>query len=225
MIFHDRKAIFFHVGKAAGTSIEYWFEGKYHDPYVTNRAIFFGWDKEENIFLQHSNIATMKRHIDPAIMEGYYKFAVVRNPFSRMVSCYYYFRSGLKDKTRFPTFQSYVEDLPKAVKTRHAQNGAHVSPQIPYTHFEGRLYCDDVCYFEKLPASLAPVQKALGLTTLPPKTNTQRNPEWPDCTIAEMYTPAMKRIIQDIYTEDFRIYGYDAERPETLAPLKDKVAA
>ena len=108
MIFHPYRCIFFHIGKAAGTSIERTFDPRHRDFRVPNRETFFGYDKQEKLYLQHATPAFMQQHVHADIFDRYFKFSVVRNPFSRLVSVYNYSR-GYRKKYR--DFEHYVLSL------------------------------------------------------------------------------------------------------------------
>lgn len=177
----------------------------------------FGWDPEEGIYLQHATIETTLRLIDGDLINDWFKFAVVRNPFSRIASCFYYLYEQ-SHREQYGDFASYVTKIPEQVPTANFLRGSHLSRQISYTHLSGNLFCDSVSHFETLPESLAPVRERLKLSTNPPKLNSARSPTWPSgVSVAELYTPEMTRIVQDVYEADFRAYGYSA-CPEQLTP-------
>src|SRR5215472_5491948 len=69
MINHQYRCIFIHIPKTGGKSIQG----------------FFGvaWQN-------HKDLARYAQELEPDIFEGYYKFAVVRNPWDRIVSDYNY---------------------------------------------------------------------------------------------------------------------------------------
>ena len=78
MILDKQKAIFVHIPKNAGTSIESVFlTPEYRENYPTN------------IIERHATIHKVKE-IFPDKYDSYIKFAVIRNPYERMVSWYHY---------------------------------------------------------------------------------------------------------------------------------------
>lgn len=215
MIFHQYKAIFLHIGKTAGTAIESWLGNPYWDFKEPHHDVLYGFNKTHNFYMQHATSEAMLRMADPAVVKQYYKFTVIRNPYARLVSCYYYSVPFMKNDEQ--DIERYMQSLPAKLKNTNASYGLHETPQVKYTHLYDRLFCDHVAYFEQLPASIEPVKKALGLGDLPPRKNTKRHKSWPDQPIAAFYTPETKRIIQDLYAADFMAYGYSAS-PEQLQP-------
>ena len=95
MISFDKKFIFVHINKTAGTSIE-----KALSNYGVRKL-------EENSDLeleltykqsQHFNTEEYKKHLGDGY-DDYYKFTIIRNPFDRVVS--YYYGGGGKKKNWF----------------------------------------------------------------------------------------------------------------------------
>ena len=85
MIIEKHKTIFVHIPKNAGTSIK----------------IFFGMEGSKDIFpvSQHDTIEDIKEKI-PNKYKEYKKFTIVRNPYGRMISWFFY----LKKKTNPTNF-------------------------------------------------------------------------------------------------------------------------
>ncbi|MFK5892540.1 MAG: sulfotransferase family 2 domain-containing protein [Pseudomonadota bacterium] len=75
MIDHEKKILFIHIPKCAGTFIE-----KHLTPNIQ-------WDKtdEKHLTMEHS---IDKYGLD--IVQSYYKFSIIRNPYERLVSFYLY---------------------------------------------------------------------------------------------------------------------------------------
>ena len=96
MIIKEHKAIFIHIPKNAGTSIEEYFMLR-----RTQLAIQHG---------RHDTIKQIKSKY-PGIYDSYKKFAVVRNPYDRMVS-WYSFLKGNSSKEVVP-FNEWIKDHSK----------------------------------------------------------------------------------------------------------------
>ena len=79
MIIEEYKTIFIHIPKNAGTSIRRYFN---------------------NLSTHHETIYDFK-HVFPDEYNSYKKFAVVRNPYDRMVSWYFYLQKRAKEWIRF----------------------------------------------------------------------------------------------------------------------------
>tara|TARA_R100000808_G_C2089225_1_gene110244 strand:+ start:169 stop:789 length:621 start_codon:yes stop_codon:yes gene_type:complete len=73
MIIAEHKVIFIHIPKNAGTSIK----------------SYFGYDLTSKEKFKHSTIYEIKKEY-PDLYKSYKKFAIVRNPYDRMISWYAY---------------------------------------------------------------------------------------------------------------------------------------
>ena len=106
---HELKCIFVHIPKSGGTSVENAL-GLLADVRNENTETMFGLIKSPALkkkvrstsFLQHLTAKELRRLL-PSQFSSYYRFAFVRNPWSRMVSLYHY---HIRDK-RF-SFNEFV---------------------------------------------------------------------------------------------------------------------
>ena len=73
MIINEYKTIFIHIPKNAGTSIKE----------------YFGYDLTSKEKFKHSTVNEIKKEY-PNLYNSYKKFAIVRNPYDRMISWYAY---------------------------------------------------------------------------------------------------------------------------------------
>lgn len=214
MIFHALRAIHFHPGKTAGTSIEKMLLPGDRDAMVADRHIMFGYDREYGIYLQHASCKTMLEIIGDEIFSQYYKFSVVRNPYTRLLSVYYY---GIKQHSKeFGSFKKFVAALPSVAATARNVRGAHVTPQIHHTHIDGQSVCQAIAKFENLEADLERIKSELGVQVALPRLNVQRHPRLASGGKTGCYDKEMIAIMQDVYAEDFEAYGYDAEPPANM---------
>ena len=125
MIFRQHKCIFFHIGKTAGVSIEKWLDNNKHDVKVGNRNIMFDWDKDKAVYLQHASVSLTRELVDPKIFEKYYKFSIVRDPYSRAISVYYYLYD--QHQKQYGSFENYIRALPQLLKSKHLSKAAMIS--------------------------------------------------------------------------------------------------
>ena len=218
MIFHKHKAIYFHIAKTAGTAVEKLLVPEARDAYVMDLEQFFGFDRKNNMFLQHATAQFMYERIDKAIFEDYFKFTIVRNPFVRCLSVYHYtYDANLK---RFGSFESFIQELPRLVSDQAAHKGSHHSSQTMHTHIDGVQVCDHICHFEALPTSFNPIRKKLGIVAPLAKHNTRRWFPWGDKPVEEFYTPETIEIVQEVYADDFKNFSY-SNTLDNLLPIKD----
>tara|TARA_B100000787_G_scaffold108207_1_gene80389 strand:+ start:487 stop:1128 length:642 start_codon:yes stop_codon:yes gene_type:complete len=124
VISKKNKVIFFHLPKNAGTSIS--------NLLLKNESYYFSWvilskilrrfSKKDNFFFDnfqkkihffrsHETVKSIQNKISSKIFDNYFKFAIVRNPYSRFVSRYNYTKLVTKNKNiKFSEFvKEYVE--------------------------------------------------------------------------------------------------------------------
>ena len=203
MIFHDRKTIFIHIARSAGSSAELWLGRNEETATVNdiNMGCCYGFSNDVAIWLQHATAKTMKR-LYPDSFDNYFKWAIVRNPYSRMASVY---RFGFYWLRAIDTsFEEFIMELPDRVNNASLGygcpiNGSHFTSQYDHTHIDNKLVCK-IVRFENLPEGL-PVKYGKGEF---PKTNSAPV-ELDPC----LYNDDMKEIIYKVYKKDFDIFGYD----------------
>lgn len=167
-------------------------------------------------------------------MERVCSMAIIRNPYSRMVSIYTYNRFG-----EWESFQHFVEDWYKNVTKAYRERReleewytpCHAIPQFEYTHFDGRQLVKSIVKQEDLKclkaASESPVSQDTTVSNLPsivrsaligmPHTN-QRNisKKWYD-----YYDQRTLELVYEIYQTDFDVFNYCPvlpKRPDLLPP-------
>ncbi len=173
MIFHDKKAVFFHAGKTAGTSVERWLAPECPiDPMSVSeenqRRYCFGWNDTLRCFLQHLTPQDVidQKYLSWEEFRNYYRFTVVRNPIERLASVYRYNQNL---HTNYKTFDSFCQNLQKEYYCRHVR-GAHLTRQIDYATFEDHRLIN-VFFFEDLDQMSSTVGKDLGVSSPFPHEN------------------------------------------------------
>ncbi|PTB82515.1 hypothetical protein C9933_01775, partial [Methylophaga nitratireducenticrescens] len=117
--FDDLKAIFVHIPKCAGISI--------------NKSLF------GNLAGRHTTLDDYIKIFEPKAIENYFKFTIVRNPWDRVVSAYFFLLKGglnSQDKTFFdqelsgyPDFDSFVRNW---LNKENIWKWHHFRPQFHY---------------------------------------------------------------------------------------------
>ena len=94
MISHKHKFIFFHIPKAAGTSVIGAFRNAIKEDVVLNdrnRDLMLFLKEHWNIkFPNHLHASKLKLYMNEKNFEEYFKFSFVRNPWDKLVSIYFY---------------------------------------------------------------------------------------------------------------------------------------
>ena len=145
----------------------------------------------------------------------YFKFAFVRNPFSRLLSCYLDKIARPRDEPRrlklgFDAVEpvSLLRFLEALTEPAALLVDTHWMPQV-YLLEPERIDWDFIGRFERIDDDLRVVIERL--TTLPAQQQTMRvDPHRTDsdARVAEMIGPAEAELIRHIFAEDFRAFGY-----------------
>ncbi len=214
MIVHNLKVIYFHIGKTAGTSVEKLLDNQIRNPNIADYDSFFGFDKKHNIFLQHASAEFVKNHVSNDIFDHYYKFSVVRNPFERLVSVFFYLID--QNTERFGDFDSFIHALPELNSHNNYRKGSHFISQTQYTHLDGNNICDHIAHFEYLPQSLDQVCHDLKINNVLGHHNKDPNKKWKQVAIHEYFNKHTIKIVCDLFEQDFINFGYSFDPTNKL---------
>jgi len=131
MISHDHKVIFIHINKTAGTSVERAFDVD----------VSFGDRK-------HLRALQIRGRVGHEVWDSYFKFAIVRNPWDKVVSMYHHRKQNSRKETlpqKMP-FSMWVKNLPY-IKTKESRT----TNQLDWiTDRKGNIIIDYVARFENL---------------------------------------------------------------------------
>jgi len=142
MILDTQKAIFVHIPRTAGTSIETSLCGhSITDPHFSNV-----WPKWSGPILRYGDEKFSK----------YFKFSIVRNPWDRLVSIYHYYKEGGNQRSEDKaiqkkwsgTFKEFVYNLD--YWATHSQVDCQLANQADYLYDDDKLIVDFIGRFEKL---------------------------------------------------------------------------
>ena len=176
MIIDDHKTIFIHIPKSAGTSIE---------EYFGNKSVRIQPNK-------HADIYEVKWKFRNSY-NNYRKFAIIRNPYDKMVSWYFYLRGILGEHHEVLEFNEWVKN---PLKFWHADDPAsYLKPQ--------HEWIDDtveIIKFENLNKELNNFfDKKIKL----PIINKSKHNHY-----SKYYNRTSLDIIYDRYEKDFKKYNY-----------------
>jgi hypothetical protein len=143
----------------------------------------------------------------PRLYRDYFKFAFVRNPWDRLVSCWTnrvreinYFKfteAQLETMSRFENFVTYVEGLDIANCNRHLQLQCRLM-DLREVNFIGRL--------ESFAEGFRIVCNQLGVECASIES---RNVSGERKPYQEYYTPELQERVSKIYQRDIQIFGYE----------------
>jgi hypothetical protein len=151
--------------------------------------------------LQHLT-ALQIRYLKPVKFQYYYKFAVVRNPWERMLSEYRW-RSSWDKATKEMSFSDFVKLLPSF---REAGD-PHFKQAYQFVfNKNGKLLIDYVGKFEQIEISLAQIAKDLNITSEFGKINVSA-PKKANQT-ASFYDNDTALIVEKLFAKDIQTFDY-----------------
>ncbi|NOD36585.1 MULTISPECIES: sulfotransferase family 2 domain-containing protein [unclassified Ruegeria] len=208
MISHEHKAIFVHIPKTAGQSIEQVFVDE----------LGLSWENRDDLNLRYNDDPTFGPqqlshlyadeyvklgHISQRQWDEYFKFSIVRNPYDRILSEFRY-----RDvKTTGPLFWF----LRKKYSNDYSDLARHVVSQTRYLFDQnGKCLVDEIIKFEDLNERMPEIfTQIFGQSRALPKRN--ESPAGKRRFTRDQLSGWNRRAIQRRFREDFKAFGYDPE--------------
>jgi len=190
--FHKRKCIFVHIPKCAGISV--------------SQSLF-------GHCVPHSTITDYQIMFGSEIFKKYFKFTIVRNPWDRFVSAYFFLKAGGFDETDKKLFSGVTNKFDTVEK--FARFIYHNRPYMQWIHFlpqtrwlktpSGKIPFDYIGRIEDMESSLRFICKNIGADYKQPK---KQNASSRNRDFRKYYTPETKDMIGELYKEDIDLLGY-----------------
>jgi Sulfotransferase family len=204
MINHRHRCIFVHIPKTAGKSI--------------NRLFGMEWQK-------HKDLSCYAKELSPQVFANYFKFAIVRNPWDRMLSDYNFQKRkkssaneklfALDEGGQTRSFRQWVEAVfsdPFHYEPRYwgaeVSSGMHRwSPQVDWISLNGKIAVDCVLRMESLQKDFENVRQIVDqqLGELP-----CRNWKF-HLHYSHYYDESTRQLVGDYYVKDIEAFGYRYE--------------
>ena len=211
---HELRCLFVHVPRTGGTSIEKAL-GMGGDVEVEDADLLFGRIRSEqhlarrfgSDFFQHLTLREVRSLESAGLSRGYFSFAIVRNPWDRIVSVYARLIAGgagvLAEQLGVtdPSSLSFGAFLELAEGCSHS----HLVPQADFVVGEdGAVAVDLVGRFEELSASFEEVRQRLGRPELAlPHVNRSSHRHY-----SSYYDAATRERVGRMYARDIEAFGY-----------------
>jgi len=197
-----KKHIFIHIPKTAGQSIVHNYCDRYeiipHRKHVINKSIHH---KEKNN--PHISASMVRDIVGDEIYDNAFKFTIVRNPFDRLVSFYYF---GIKNmlRNKFKKFGGFV------AYACNKQDRKNIGTGWSYARYSQSHFVDDevdmIIKFEELEDSWDELSTLLGINKHLAKKNKTKHRHY-----STYYTPEMVEMVIEAFAEDFERFGYKKE--------------
>jgi len=216
MIYHQHRCIFIHIPKTGGKSV--------------SSALGFGWPG-------HKDISQYAGELNPEVFQSYFKFAVVRNPWERLVSEYNFQKKNKRPKKdKLFIFddrgakRGFADWVRTAFANPHHYNGEdwagdvskHIhrwSPQVDWISVNGKIAVDFIARLENIAEDFRQIRKKIGL---PPAKMPWRNSKW-HWHYSNYYDDAMREMVAQYYARDIEAFGYRYEKRSRFAFLREQL--
>jgi len=220
---HGLRCLFVHVPRTGGTSIEAAL-GMAGDVEVEDEERLFGRICSARYraldlgsdYLQHLTLRELRSLPSAARCRGYFTFAVVRNPWERVVSVYARLVAGEAGAlaARLGVDDPGTLSFPAFLDVAEGCGHAHLAPQLDFLLDDaGEVGVDLVGRFERLDATFDEVRRRLGRPELAlPHQNRSAHRHY-----SSYYDAATRERVARMYVRDIEAFGYafeDAARDE-----------
>jgi len=205
MIVPEEKIIFIHIPKCAGSSIASALFHKIKYPNFRGYTKMSQADQKKyktNLVLKHN---TLTSHIIKNF-DAYYKFTIVRNPYDRFISSYFWKKQNLKHLTLL----EYLDEAEKFLESNRNNDQLslinkaipHFLPQKNYVMVNGENKMDDVFCFEDM-------ERVFEKLNLKRQHKKKRNSQEQLAKIHPEDLDPVKERIRQLYHMDYEYFGFD----------------
>jgi len=197
VICHNKRCIFIHIPKTAGTSIEQFIKDNDKNP-----IILLGVRNGRSM---HHFSALEIKSLFPELFKKYYKFSFVRNPYDRLLSEYYWCKIqnvGYKFGKTKMEFLNYVSNVIKQKTYFKNIFHDHFIPQYMFIYnTQNKLLVNHLFKYEDLDNAIRFIKKKIQINGNLHQLN-KTNVEKTDWSNEE------KEIIYELYKKDFLYFQY-----------------
>jgi hypothetical protein len=216
MISDRLRFVFVHIPRTAGTSVETALA-----PYARGEIDFTA---HQNTVLdhKHATAAELRELVGAATWRRYFTFSIVRDPWARMHSDYYFFRDVAPQLRRgFNPMELHLTDM-AAVHTfdgwLHAcADQLDISQSNYLTDAHGALLVDHVARFEDITEDFARICQRLGVDAALPCANRTRHGDH-----RHAYTPPGAALVARYAADDIARFGYRFDGPAAHRPIEHR---
>lgn len=215
LVSHRRRFVYAKTAKTAGTSVEIYFEpwclpeGEWtfshaRAEYVGDSGIigYRGAGAEGRRWFHHMPARAIRDGIGQQRWDSYFKFAVIRNPFDKLVSGYFFACRPEGDKgALIDGFRQWV------------LGGGEIMDRHTYT-IDGEICLDFFIRFEALEQGLQSVCSRLSLPWEPSRLRALKTQfRQREIRLDEFYDAATAAVVEEKYAMELAHFGYGLPRP------------
>ena len=214
LVSHRHRFIYTKTLKTAGTSVESYFErfcmaeGEWSESHTREQyesvsgivGQRFGI-KPEHRWFNHMSAQRIREQLGEAVWQAYFKFCVIRNPFDKVISMFYFDLVGGR-----------IQLDPAATETERFEAWV-LNAKLPVDRevylIDGTLCMDRILRHERLAADLAAVCEHLQLPWTPAALPTFKMGNRPrDARMEVLYTPRARQHIEEVFAFELESFGY-----------------
>lgn len=198
LVSHTKKFIYIKNYKVAGTSVELFFE-----KWCSNKNDIIGFrgnrierSKKKDIIGSHANIKRILKILGKDVYDKYLKFCVVRNPYDKMVSAYFF----LKGQNMFKgTFKEFCQDDNNALNINR-----YSIDNVPQ--------CDYYIRYENLLEDIKKICLKLNINCKIELQNCKGEYRPKNKHYSEYYDNDTREIVYKKHKKEFIMFGYKFEK-------------
>ena len=205
MISHFHEAVFIHIPKNAGQSIELTFltdlglSWNQRAPLLLRPRVDCDNDSPPRLAHLTGSQYTELKYMTPEMFDSYYKFCVCRNPWDRAFSLYKYLTTQSKPFKRF-----VIEDFEQEI---YREKQWFAMSQSKFILDKNKnLLVDEIIRFENLDSDFKKIAAKVCLKKELTHANKSKNKGKKG--YQEVYCKESKKIIADLYADDIELLGY-----------------
>lgn len=138
-----------------------------------------------------------------ADFDSIWKFTIVRNPWDRVVSAFFYLK---KHASRLPMdiksmkFEHFVMNV---LQKHGTALDAHFEPQFPKAFYDGNCFVDFIARMENIESDWKTIAQSISAPSELPHRNKSKHKDY-----RSYYGPKPVEVIRDLYSEDIDKFGY-----------------
>lgn len=226
LVSHRHRFIYTKTLKTAGTSVESYFEpfcmaeGEWRATHGREQAVSpsgivgqRGQVRPEHLWWNHMPAALIRQQLGEPIWSSYYKFCVIRNPFEKVISMFFF-------EQRRGAVEVVVPAQAAAV-FEHWVLAAKLPVDREMYLIDGVLCMDALVRYEHLASDLEAVCRHLDIPwdhTALPAYKAGIRPAW--ASASELYTDRARRKVEEVFAYELRSFGYRYDdRPSAVSAV------
>lgn len=190
--FDDNKCIFIHIPKAGGVSIA---------------VNLFG-----NLGYGHKPIYKYLYIFDNKEFTEYFKFTFVRNPWDRLVSAYFFLKSGGFNneddqwfKDNLYTFDGFEDFVINWINKKNIYSWIHFIPQHEFITLNNKILTNKIYKIEEIEQSIDDINEKLNTKISITHENKSHNRQK---DYKRYYNKRTMKIVSELYKKDIEMFNY-----------------